>query len=141
MRTNVYVDGCKLYYGALRKTPYRWLDLEKLCKLLLPKNTIQHIRYFTALVSARPNDLHQPQRQQLYLRALGTLPAVSVHFGYFLTHRVKMPLAVPPGEPQKYVDVMKTEEKRSDVNLATHLMHVPDQLQGQRGIFSKPPVW
>ena len=34
-----------------------------------------------------------------------------------------MPLVVPPGQPQKYARVVKTEEKGSDVNLATHLLH------------------
>ena len=34
-----------------------------------------------------------------------------------------MALVVPPGHPQKYVKVIKTEEKGSDVNLATHLIH------------------
>lgn len=123
MRTNVYIDGFNLYYGALRKTPYRWVNPEELCKLLLKKNTIQEIKYFTALVSARPNDLTQPQRQQLYLRALGTLPTVSVHFGHFLVHEVMMPLVVPSNQPQQFVKVTKTEEKGSDVNLATHLLH------------------
>ena len=123
MITNIYIDGFNLYYGALRKTPYRWLNLEALCQLLLPKNTIAQIKYFTALVSARPNDPDQPVRQQLYLRALGTLPKVSVHFGHFLTHEVTMALVVPPGQPPKYAKVIKTEEKGSDVNLATHLLH------------------
>ena len=36
MRTRVYVDGFNLYYGALRGTPYKWIDLVKLSKLLLP---------------------------------------------------------------------------------------------------------
>ena len=123
MTTNVYIDGFNFYYGAVRRTPYRWLNLERLCELLLPKHTIGQIKYFTALVSARPNDLSQPLRQQLYLRALGTLPKVSVHFGHFLTHEVTMALVVPPGQPQKYAKVIKTEEKGSDVNLATHLLH------------------
>ena len=78
VRTNIYVDGFNLYYGALRKTPHRLVNLESLFQFLLPKNTIQEIKYFTALVSARPNDPSQPQRQQLYLRALATLPKVSV---------------------------------------------------------------
>ena len=34
-----------------------------------------------------------------------------------------MALVVPPGHPQKYAKVVKTEEKGSDVNLATHLLH------------------
>ena len=27
LRTIVYVDAFNLYYGSLRKTPYKWLDL------------------------------------------------------------------------------------------------------------------
>jgi hypothetical protein len=34
-----------------------------------------------------------------------------------------MPMVMPPGQPQKYCRVIKTEEKGSDVNLATHLVH------------------
>ena len=30
MRTRVYVDAFNLYYGALRGTPYKWLDLDAL---------------------------------------------------------------------------------------------------------------
>ena len=121
--TNIYIDGFNLYYGSLRNTPYRWLNPEKLCQFLLPKNTLGQIKYFTALVSARPSDPGQPVRQQLYLRALGTVPTVSVHLGHFLTHEVTIALVVPPGQPQKYAKVIKTEEKGSDVNLATHLLH------------------
>lgn len=123
IRTNVYIDGFNFYYGALRKTPYRWVNVRMLCELLLPKNTIVEIKYFTALVSARPHDLDQPVRQQLYLRALRTLPGVSIHLGHFLSHAVTMPVAVAPGQRQIYVRVVKTEEKGSDVNLATHLLH------------------
>ena len=123
MRTNIYVDGFNLYYGALRKTPHRWVNIETLFQRLLPRNPIHEIKYFTALVSARPNDPGQPQRQQLYLRALATLPKVSVHLGHFLVNEVAMPLVVPPNQQQQYVKVIKTEEKGSDVNLATHLVH------------------
>ncbi|NDE94213.1 MAG: NYN domain-containing protein, partial [Betaproteobacteria bacterium] len=55
--------------------------------------------------------------------ALATLPKVSVHLGHFLIHEVTMPLVVAPGQPQQYARVIKTEEKGSDVNLATHLLH------------------
>ena len=33
-----------------------------------------------------------------------------------------MPIVVAPGQPQTYARVIKTEEKGSDVNLATHLL-------------------
>lgn len=72
--TNIYADGFNLFYGALRNSPYRWLNLKSLCRLLLPRNVIGQVKYFTAFVSARPSDPHQPVRQQLYLRALATLP-------------------------------------------------------------------
>jgi uncharacterized LabA/DUF88 family protein len=97
--------------------------VRKLCELLLPNNTVAEIKYFTARVSARPNDPDQPVRQQLYFRALGTLPGLAIHYGHFLTHEVTMPLAPVPGRSQQYARVIKTEEKGSDVNLATHLLH------------------
>jgi len=122
MRTFVYVDGFNLYYGAVRKTPHKWLDINKMCALLLPRNDIVRIKYFTARVSARPGDPDQPQRQQTFIRALRTIPHLDVFYGHFLAHEVTMPLAQPlPGGP-KYASVIKTEEKGSDVNLATHLL-------------------
>lgn len=27
LRTRVYIDGYNLYYGCLKGTPYKWLDL------------------------------------------------------------------------------------------------------------------
>ncbi len=47
MRTHVYVDGFNLYYGCLKGTSYKWLDLEALCRHLLPQNQVQRIRYWS----------------------------------------------------------------------------------------------
>jgi len=57
------------------------------------------------------------------LEALRTIPNLSIHYGHFLSHPTEMPLAGPPGTPSVRVRVIKTEEKGSDVNLATHLIH------------------
>jgi uncharacterized LabA/DUF88 family protein len=122
MRTNVYVDAFNLYYGCLKGTPYRWLDLAALCHRLLPNDEINRIRYFTALVSARPDDPQEPQRQLTYLRALRTIPNLSIHTGHYLSHPVRMRLANPPAGGPATVEVIKTEEKGSDVNLATYLL-------------------
>lgn len=70
----VYIDGFNLYYGAVRNTPYRWLNLETLCQRMLP------------------HDPQAPLRQQIYLRALRTLPSIKTIFGHFLTHSVPMTL-------------------------------------------------
>ena len=85
MLTNVYVDGFNLYYGCLKGTPYKWLDLGALCQALLPPNKIQRIRYFTAKVSVHA-DPHQPVRQSAYLRALQTVPGLTVHLGNFFVN-------------------------------------------------------
>ena len=120
MRTIVYVDGFNLYYGALKGTHFKWLDLHKLCRLLLPQNQIVGIKYFTARVSARPQDPDQPTRQQTYLRALQTLPNLEIIYGHFLAHEILMPRA---NNPARQVKVIKTEEKGSDVNIAAHMVN------------------
>jgi hypothetical protein len=122
VRINVYVDGFNLYYGSLKGQPYKWLNLEKMCELLLPNFEVQRVRYFTALVKERPEDTQAPVRQSAYLRALSTLPKVDVHLGSFLTKPTRMRLAVPPLVGARTVEVIKTEEKGSDVNLATYLL-------------------
>ena len=123
MKTNVYIDGFNFYYGAVRKTPYKWLDLRKFLELAFPRHSIETIKYFTALVSARPNDADQPVRQQIYLRALETIPNLEIIYGHFLVSYPTMYVVNrTPGIP-KFVQVEKTEEKGSDVNLATHFLY------------------
>jgi hypothetical protein len=119
--TNVYVDGFNLYYGCLKGTSHKWLDLDALCRTLLPNNQLHRIRYFTARVKIRDDPL-APVRQDLYLQALSTLPHVSTHLGHFLVTKARMALATPPPAGPRTVEVLKTEEKGSDVNLATYLL-------------------
>ncbi len=123
MRLAAYVDGFNLYYGAVRGTPYKWLDLYALIQLLFPAEQIVALKYFTALVKARPDDPDKITRQLAFLRALKTRPAVEIIYGTFLSHAVSMVLTgSPPGKPQ-FVKVVKTEEKGSDVNIAAHMIH------------------
>jgi hypothetical protein len=119
MKANVYIDGFNLYYGALKGTAFRWLNIETLCRLMLPLDTIHQIKYFSALVDPRPGDPAQRTRQQTYFRALRTIPNLSIILGSFLTHEITMPLASSKGG---FARVIKTEEKGSDVNIATHLL-------------------
>ena len=107
-RTFVYVDGFNLYHRALKDTPYKWLDPAALARRLLPNDEIRRIRYFTARVSPRVTDPSAPQRQDTYLRALATVPGLSIHLGHFLTSKTRMPLVSPrPGGPLT-VEVLKT---------------------------------
>jgi hypothetical protein len=122
-RTYLYVDGFNLYYGAVKGTSFKWLNVRRLCELLLPDSRIDKVKYFTARVSARKDDPDKPNRQQIYLRALRTLPDLEIIYGSFLSHDVQMPLAEPePGGP-RFAKVIKTEEKGSDVNIAAQLIN------------------
>ena len=122
MNTNVYVDGFNLYYRALKGTPFKWLDLRKLAEVLFPRDRINKVSYFTALLDARPNDPTQPQRQQAYLRALATLPELEVYYGTFRSRTGYRPLVEPIAGIPEYVQVKDSEEKGSDVNLVTRLL-------------------
>jgi hypothetical protein len=117
--TNVYIDGMNLFYGCLKGTPFKWLDLVALSKILMPQHQIQTVRYFTARVISRPHDPYSHLRQDVYLQALATLPEIAIHLGHFRQDRVRMPVASPPPNT---IEVIKTEEKGSDVNLASYLL-------------------
>ncbi len=120
MKLSVYIDGFNLYYGCLKNTPYRWLDLHKMCSFLFPHDEIVKIKYFTAPIKIRnDSDPDRPNRQQIYLRALRTIPNLEIIEGFFLSHEVSMKLAKGKG----YAKVVKSEEKGTDVNIATHLVH------------------
>jgi hypothetical protein len=128
MSANVYIDGFNLYYGSLKDTSFKWLDVSKLVTSLFPNLKINKIRYFTARVKPLPHNLNAPNRQNAYLRALGTLPNLTIHEGRYALREVRLPqfpLAYINGDrtraPQN-VQVQKSEEKRSDVNLATLLL-------------------
>jgi len=124
----VYVDGFNLYYQLLRKeADAKWLDLLALSRKLFPDDKITVVRYFTARIKAL-DDKRAPQRQQAYLRALGTLEPVSVHFGYFQLQHPTTGLA-------KSALVRRFREKASDVNLASHLL-----LDAFRNRFEKAAV-
>ncbi len=119
MRTHVFVDGFNFCYGCLKGTPFKWLNFQELFRRLLPPNDVRTIKYFTARVEARAEDPGQPTRQDTYFRALRTLPRLQIILGRFLTHAVRLPRADGRG----YETVLRTEEKGSDVNLASHLLH------------------
>ena len=133
MRTYVYVDGFNLYYGALKGTAWKWLDLPALfAEVLQPHHDILAVKYFTARVSGTPADQSKPQRQDVYLRALQHYRReVAVYFGHFLRHTVRAPLAHPLGGTRT-AEVIKTEEKGSDVNLAVHLLNDSDLAEAMR---------
>ena len=121
-RTYVYIDGFNLYHGALRHTPYKWLNVRTLAASLIGDDKdVLAVKYFTARVSPRGNDPEQPFRQHMYLRALMTL-GVQLIYGRYLSHVVPMYRAHQAKGVPPFVDVVKTEEKGTDVNIASHML-------------------
>lgn len=121
MQTNVYVDGFNLYYGAVRGTSFKWLNIRRYCELAFPSATIHEIHYCTAIVKDATWDPQQSLRQRTFIRALETT-GVQVHYGSFQRNIVDMPLANPPPKGARMVRVIKTEEKGSDVALGALLV-------------------
>jgi hypothetical protein len=118
-RVALYIDGFNLWYGKLRGNgALKWLDLEALGRTLARTGQLVKVRYFTAWISGKADPSAQ-KRQQIYVRSLRSLPLVETHFGHFETREKDRPLVVPvPGLPRT-VKILNTEEKGSDVNLAT----------------------
>ncbi len=133
MRTIVYIDGFNLYYRMLQAVPaYKWLNLKDLsANVLREKHEVIQVNYYTARVAGN-EDKDAPRRQQIYLDALQTVPEIQAHFGKFLTKKkwAKFATKPPRTKPEaKFTEpyprvamIWKTEEKGSDVNLASHLV-------------------
>jgi uncharacterized LabA/DUF88 family protein len=119
MKTILYIDGFNFYYSAVKGTPHKWLNPVELISRAFPRNTIIATKYFSARVSAMPNDPQQPMRQSIYWRALQTLPNSEIILGEFRTRTTRAPVVTPP---PKTIEIYKTEEKGSDVNLGAHLL-------------------
>ena len=69
---------------------------------------------FTARLDSRPRNPAQPQRQQVYLRALATLPGFDAYYGVLRCGVKRRPLADPvPGLPihvlvEEIIDIQGT---------------------------------
>ena len=129
MKTVVYVDGYNLYYGLLRGTSYKWLDLYNLFQNhVLDKSTqVIEVRYYTApIIKKSSDDPDSQQRQRIYLQALRKCPPnkVKIIEGKIIeshpTLRLYEPIPEAPGLTR--VKVFDFNEKKTDVNIAVDLV-------------------
>lgn len=128
MKSIAYVDGFNLFYRALdrRKATgfqLKWLDLMALLRMMLARNDIVKIKYFTAPVDPRPSDPLKPFRQQIYWRALSTIPNLEIIKGIHRSRLKTVPSAPGSVDQPPFVRVIESVEKNSDVNLASHLIY------------------
>ncbi len=120
MRVAVYIDGFNLYYGVLRHSNYKWLDLQKFAESLLEPEQdeqLEILKYFTARVDGTAN-----RRQEIYFRALRhSCPKIEIIEGYYLKTKTEM-VPVDPRLGNK-IEVWKHEEKGSDVRETNTIWH------------------
>lgn len=127
-RTNVYFDGYNFYYGAVKGTKWKWLDPVRLVKSLIRNdNEIVSLKYFTAPIKTYPHDAAALDRQKIYLQALSTLPQIEIIQGFYCKNATWLPVyenACKTCDTAKggMIRVVKLEEKRSDVNIATSML-------------------
>jgi uncharacterized LabA/DUF88 family protein len=129
-RTAVYIDGYNLYYGRLRHTAYKWLDLVTLFDSVLriqdPTATLDAVKLFTAPALAKfaAHGHESMKAQQSYHRALSTLHPERFSLTYgshsFDADGTTLPVYVAGQsfDRERKCKVWKLEEKKTDVNLA-----------------------
>ena len=126
MKTNVYVDGYNLYYGCLKHSAYKWLDLKSLLadKILHtqdPDAELGIIKFFTADVKAKIASRGQAAQiaQFQYHRGLQQLypDEISIIKGFYSLERANLPAYKKPPDKSDRVEVWRLEEKQTDVNI------------------------
>lgn len=130
LRTIVYVDGYNLYYSALTKSTYKWLDLHALmCDVLkdaYPGHTasVELIKFFTSPIMGRyASDASSPNRQTRYHNALkfarsGPTEVITGYHSEVTKKGYHIDATIGVDEPI-WVNVM--EEKQTDVNIGLHM--------------------
>ena len=116
MRVFTYIDGFNLYHSikelGTQKSYLKWQHIPKLAQKFISQNdTIEQCKFFTAYPKWKPDSC---QRHRVYVEILQDLQ-VEIIWGHFKIKKV-------------FCDECKTlikkhEEKQTDVNIATHILH------------------
>lgn len=142
MRTRIYIDGYNLYYGCLKGTSFKWLDVLSLFEShILPSVTAivggqrlkpvldpLAVKFFTAPILERVAKADDSvQCQERYHAALskhqpGRLEIIKGYYSLTTTTAMVVDDSNPEKAPREceVATVWKLEEKQSDVNLALH---------------------
>lgn len=127
MKTIIYVDGYNLFYGCLKHSADKWLDLWKLlaCQIVRaqnPASDVIQIKFFTADIKAKIASRGQDaqQAQNAYHRALEQLypDKIRIIKGYYSLEKAHLLAYRQPPDKEHRVEVWRLEEKQTDVNIA-----------------------
>lgn len=125
--TIVYIDGYNLYYGLLRKSDFKWLDVFQLFdEQILNRSSAKviEVRYYTApILGSMCDDSESPQRQRQYLQALKRMypEKVVIIEGKMIQFKpYRRPIDKSLGVD--FVQVQDFEEKKTDVSIAVDML-------------------
>ncbi|MED5238205.1 MAG: NYN domain-containing protein [Pseudomonadota bacterium] len=127
MKTIIYVDGYNLFYGCLKHSGDKWLDLKVLLadQILHAQNPhaeLVKIKFFTADIKSRvaSNGAAAQHAQQAYHRALSVRypDEIDIIKGYYSLEKARLLKFKQPPDKTERVDVWRLEEKQTDVNIA-----------------------
>jgi uncharacterized LabA/DUF88 family protein len=123
MKTNVYIDGFNFYYGLLKNSEHKWLDLVKLFDdFLCPDDEIVKVKLYTAPVLAKfaTNGQKAQNSQERYWNALLKLypEQFEVIKGFYSHGKQNAMRHISPPNKGERVDIWKLEEKLTDVQMS-----------------------
>lgn len=130
LRTAIYIDGYNLYYGRLRETEYKWLDVvalfSQIARSIEPTSQVMAVKYFTAPALTKfarhgeesmraQNDYHRALESKypdIFSKVLGT--------HVYEKDGTSLPIYLDgqPFDKANTVKVWRLVEKKTDVNLA-----------------------
>jgi uncharacterized LabA/DUF88 family protein len=130
LRTIAYIDGYNLYYGLLRKSQYKWLDVYALFRdqALNQSSDLVEVRYYTApILGKMSDDLESPIRQRRYLQALRKMHPIGLTLieGRIVasTPFQRLIRPIPEAPHLQKVQVLDFNEKKTDVNIASNMIN------------------
>lgn len=144
MRTRVYIDGYNLFYGCLKHTNDKWLDLYRLFATHIiheqnPNAIVDKVYFFTADIKAKVSTQGQlaQQAQQAYHRALlQKYPdKIEIIKGYYTLEKGHLLAYKNPPDKNDRVEVWRLEEKQTDVNIALNAYRDAIQYKVEQVIF------
>lgn len=126
VRTNIYVDGYNLFYGCLKHSRHKWLDLRQLLfnrivREQTPAATLNRIKYYTSDTKSKVATRGEQSRhaQERYHRALEAYTdELDIIKGFYSLTRANLLAYEEPPDKTNRRQVWRLEEKQTDVNIA-----------------------
>lgn len=126
LRTRVYIDGYNLFYGCLKHSDDKWIDIYHLFATHIihqqnPESIVDKVYFFTADIKSKisTQGLLAQKAQQSYHRALLKMhpERIEIIKGYYALEKGNLLKYKTPPDKNDRVEVWRLEEKQTDVNI------------------------